>query len=150
MLGPTGSEELAPATVLQHPYLVTDGTLKLRPRQTTMLTLLMLPMGKVHVTSGLLPRKEIALADTWTGAGLTRLVPSVRVGPLLVDPAEIRLPLVDLLGDKQTFTRRTGALTWRDDPIVAASETAYLPRSPHEIQEGWIRVTPPEQQGSTT
>jgi hypothetical protein len=76
------------------------------------------------------------------------LVPSVRVGPLLVDPAEIRLPLVDLLGDKQTFTRRTGPLTWKDDPIVAASETAYLPTTPHEIQEGWIRVSPPAEPSS--
>ncbi len=108
-----------------------------------MLTLLMLPLGTVHLTSGLLPRKEIALSDTWFAAGMKALVPSVRVGPLLVDPDEIRLPLVDLLGDKQTFTRRTGPLTWKDDPIVAASETAYLPRTPHEVQEGWIRVSPP-------
>ncbi|HJQ03850.1 MAG TPA: hypothetical protein VJ872_00270 [Nocardioides sp.] len=146
LLGPTGSLAQPGEEALVHPYLVTDGVLRVRPRQTTRLTLLMLPLGKVHVTSGLLPRKEIALADSWTAAGLTKLVPSVRVGPLLVDPAEIRLPLVNLLGDKQTFTRRTGELAWRDDPIVAASETAYLPRTPHEIQEGWIRVTPPDAQ----
>jgi hypothetical protein len=143
-LGLLGTDVVPPTTTLDHPYLVSDGVLRVRPRQTTMLTLLLLPMGKVHVTSGLLPRKEIALADSWTAAGLKRLVPSVRVGPLLVDPAEIRLPLVSLLGDKQTFTRRTGDVTWKNDPIVAATETAYLPRLPHEIQEGWIRVTPSE------
>ena len=69
-------------------------------------------------------------------------MPSLRVGPVLVDPAEIRLPLVNLLGDNQTFTRRTGPLTWRDDPIVAATQTALLPRMPHEVEEGWVRVTP--------
>jgi hypothetical protein len=74
----------------------------------------------------------------------------VRVGPLLVDPAEIRLPLVTLLGDRQTFSRRTGELTWRHDPIVAATQTAYLPTLPHEVEEGWIRVTTdePEQGGA--
>ena len=41
-----------------------------------------------------------------------------------------------------TFTRRTGPLTWRDDPIVAATQAALLPRMPHEAQEGWIRVLP--------
>jgi hypothetical protein len=61
---------------------------------------------------------------------------------VLVDPAEIRLPLVHLLGDKQSFTRRTGPLTWRDDPILAATQAALLPRAPHEVQEGWIRVAP--------
>jgi hypothetical protein len=132
---------------LSHPYLIPDGTITLRPGQTVLLTLLMLPIGRVHLTSGILPRKQLALSDDWVTPGLRRLVPSVRVGPLLVDPAEIRLPLVTLLGDQQTFTRRTGPLTWQDDPIVAATQTAYLPRLPHEAQEGWIRVTPAELDG---
>jgi hypothetical protein len=127
---------------LDHPYLSPDSTVPLRRGQTVMLTVLMLPNGRAHLTSGVLPRKELALADSWVTPGLTKLMPSVRVGPVLVDPAEIRLPLVDLLGDKQTFTRRTGPLTWKDDPILAATQTAYLPRLPHHAQEGWIRVTP--------
>jgi hypothetical protein len=133
--------ELSPDQ-FDHPYLVEDDTIWIRPGQTVMLTLLMLPAGRVHLTSGILPRKALQLSDGWVSPGLRRLVPSVRVGPLLVDPAEIRLPLVSTLGDKQTFTRRTGPLTWRDDPIVAATQTAYLPRLPHEAQEGWVRVTP--------
>jgi hypothetical protein len=104
----------------------------------------MLPAGRVTLTSGILPRKQITLIDDWVTPGLRTLVPSVRVGPVLVDPGEIRLPLVNLLGAKQTFTRRTGPLTWKDDAILAATETAYLPRLPHEVQEGWIRVTPTE------
>lgn len=141
LLGGVTTPSVAP---LDHPYVVPDGTVWLRAGQTVRLTLLMLPLGRVHLTSGILPRKNLALADDWVAAGLRRLVPSVRVGPVLVDPAEIRLPLVTLLGDSQTFTRRTGPLTWRDDPIVAATQTAYLPRLPHEAQEGWVRVTPAE------
>ena len=129
---------------LSHPFLVPEDVLWVRPGQTLRLTLLMLPAGKVHLTSGILPRKALALAEDWVTPGLTRVMPSVRVGPVLVDPTEIRLPLVRLLGDKQTFTRRTGPLTWRDDPIVAATQAALLPRMPHEVQEGWIRVTPEE------
>jgi hypothetical protein len=127
---------------LAHPYVVPDGTLLIRPGQTVRLTLLMLPLGRVHLSSGVLPRKALALSDEWVGPGLRRLVPSVRVGPVLVDPEEIRLPLVTLLGDDQTFTRRTGPLTWKDDAILAATQSAYLPRAPHEVQEGWVRVTP--------
>ncbi|HEU4426501.1 MAG TPA: hypothetical protein VFR67_28510 [Pilimelia sp.] len=141
-LGLLGKVTTPPVNPLSHPYLVPDGTLWLRAGQTVRLTLLMLPLGRVHLTSGVLPRKELALSDEWVGPGLKRLVPSVRVGPVLVDPAEIRLPLVTLLGDKQTFTRRTGPLTWRDDPIVAATQSALLPKLPHEAQEGWVRVTP--------
>ena len=83
------------------------------------LTVLMLPAGKVHLTSGILPRKALELADDWVTPGLAKVVPSMRVGPLLVDPAEIRLPNVASLGSDQQFTRRTGPLTWRDDPILA-------------------------------
>lgn len=147
-LGLLGAVTTPAFDALDHPYLVPDGTLWLRPGQTTRLTLLMLPVGRVHLTSGVLPRKALALSDDWVTPGLRRLVPSVRVGPVLVDPAEIRLPLVNLLGDKQTFTRRTGPLTWQDDAIVAATMSAYLPRLPHEAQEGWVRVTPTQGEGA--
>ncbi len=138
--------DVAPATIeaLDHPYLSTSSRIRLRSGQTRRLTLLMLPGGRVHLTSGIVPRKELALADSWFTPGLKKLMPSVRVGPLLVDPGEVRLPLVAVLGERQTFTRRTGDLAWKDDPILAATQTAYLPRMPHEIQEGWIRVTPDE------
>ncbi len=141
-LGLLGATDVPDVVPLAHPYVVAEDQLLLRPGQTVRLTLLMLPAGRVHLTSGVLPRKALALAHDWVMPGLQALMPSVRVGPLLVDPSEIRLPLVASLGDRQTFTRRTGPLTWRDDPIVAATQTALLPRLPHEAQEGWIRVLP--------
>ena len=130
---------------IDHPYLVLEDTLLIRPGDTVRLTVLMLPAGKLHLTSGVLPRKALELADDWVTPGLARAVPSMRVGPVLVDPAEIRLPNVASLGGNQLFTRRTGPLTWRDDPILAATMNAYLPKMPHEIQEGWIRVAPAEE-----
>ncbi len=143
-LGLLGATKVPASDVLSHPYVADTSTLWLRPGQTRRLTLLMLPAGKAHLISGVTPMKSIALAEDWVGRGLTRLVPSIRVGPVLVDPTEIRLPLVSTLAERQAFTRRTGALTWRDDPILAATQTAYLPRLAHEAQEGWIRVMPDE------
>jgi len=96
----------------------------------------------VHATSGLLPRKGLSLARDWFHAALERLSPSFHVGPVLVDPTGVRMPKVTGLGDKQVFTRRTTPLTWRDDPILAATQTALLPDDPAGLQEGWIRVTP--------
>lgn len=131
---------------LEHPYLAADDTVLVRPGQTVRLTLLMLPAGTVHLTSGLLPKKSLTLADDWVRRGLTSLSPSLRVGPVLVDPGEVRMPLAHHLGESQTFTRRTAPLTWRDDPIMAATQSALLPRLPHEVHEGWVRVTPEEGQ----
>ncbi len=139
-LGLLGSVVSPPARALDHPYVSGDDVLMVRPGQTYRLTMLMLPAGKVHITSGILPRKAIELHNDWIESGLKRLVPSVRVGPVLVDGSEIRLPKINLLGEKQEFIRRTGPLTWREDPILAASQAALLPRLPHELQEGWVRV----------
>ncbi|MDH5545471.1 MAG: hypothetical protein OEZ43_07760 [Gammaproteobacteria bacterium] len=139
-LGPLGSTQTPETVKLTHPLLKKDDTIYVRPGQVIRLTLLMLPAGRVHLTSGVLPKKSLSLNDAWITKGLTRVIPSVRVGPVLVDPEEIRLPKVNLLGEKQQFTRRTGPLTWRDDPIVSATDAALLPTLPHEIQEGWIRI----------
>lgn len=143
-LGLLGRVLAPPAQALDHEYVSADDVLLVRPGQTYRLTLLMLPAGKVHVTSGILPRKSIELHNDWIERGLKRLVPSVRVGPVLVDGSEVRLPKINLLGEKQQFIRRTGPLTWREDPIVAASQAALLPRLPHELQEGWVRVVEDE------
>lgn len=127
---------------ISHPFIVAEDTVLIRPGQVRTLTVLMLPAGKMHLTSGILPRKALQLADVWVTPGLERIAPSVRIGPVLVDPAEIRLPNVSSLPKGQVFTRRTGPLTWRDDPILASTTSAYLPKMPHEVQEGWIRVGP--------
>jgi hypothetical protein len=71
------------------------------------------------------------------------MAPSVRVGPLLIDPDKVRLPKVAAFPADQLFTRRDSPGSWRDDPIIAASQFAYLPEQASSIQEGWIRIAPP-------
>ena len=56
-LGLLGAVQTPASRPLDHPYLVPDPTIWVRPGQTVRLTLLMLPAGRVHLTSGILPRK---------------------------------------------------------------------------------------------
>jgi hypothetical protein len=128
------------AEPISHPYVQGPSELTVRPGQRRRLTLLLVPGGKVHVTSGISPRKDVALLRSWITEALGRIAPSFRVGPVLVDPETIRLPRVSSFDPEQVFTRRTGPETWRDDPIVAASQQALLPDAPAEAQEGYIRV----------
>jgi hypothetical protein len=121
-------------------YVVPDPTVTVRPGQTVRLTLLMDPGQSVHASCGLLPRKSVALLRDWTANALTRLAPSFRIGPVLVDPQTIRLPEASAVGEHQQWTRRDGPLTWRDDPIVAATQDALLPDAAAEVQEGYVRV----------
>ncbi|MFE9999690.1 hypothetical protein [Streptomyces avermitilis] len=122
---------------------VADGSaLSLLPGRSLRLTLLMDPAAKVHATSGILPRKSVDLLRDWFAEDLARLVPSVRVGPVLVDPATIRMPLTPAPDGERLWTRRTAPVSWRDDPVVAATQQALLPEVPAWAQEGYLRLAP--------
>jgi hypothetical protein len=148
--GPWGeTPDMPPVDPIRHPYLHVEDEVKLRPGVPRLLTLLMMPGAAVHVTSGIVPRQKVRLARAWFAPGLERLSPSVRVGPVLIDPGDVRLPLVAALGDRQTLTTREGPLGWRDDPIFAATQSAVLPDRTSTLREGWIRVTPEGTQGTS-
>lgn len=138
------------ASAIDHPYIAgTDDadTLQLHLGQTVTLTLLMHPAGKATLTSGVLPRKAVALARDWVGPGLAAIAPSLRTGPVLVetdlaDKGQVRLPKVSVFGKDQNFLWRDTPASWRHDAILAATQTALLPDTPAELREGWIRVAP--------
>lgn len=149
---------LPPASGIVHPYIAgTDeaDTLALHIGQTVTLTILMSPAGKVTLTSGVLPRKALALARDWVGPGLQAIAPSLRTGPVLVETdlakeGQVRLPKVSVFGKDQNFLWRDTPASWRTDAILAATQSALLPEEPAEFREGWIRVAPakPEDEGA--
>jgi hypothetical protein len=141
---------LPPRAAFPPGYIVgTDDadTLMLHIGQTVTLTIFMHPAGKATLTSGILPRKALALARDWVGPGLQQLAPSLRTGPVLVETdldteGQVRLPKVSVFGKDQNFLWRDTPATWRTDAILAATQAALLPDAPAEAREGWIRVAP--------
>lgn len=130
-------------------YIAPAADLMVRPGRPVTLTLLLLPGLGVHATCGLVPRKRLELARSWITEPLARIVPSFRFGPLLVDPATVRMPRVPALPDGQAWAHRETGTTWRDDPIVAATAAARLPDTPAVAQEGWVHARPvDEEEGS--
>ncbi len=125
---------------ITHPYVVAEDELHVHPGQVRRLTLLLHPAGKVHLTSGILPRKSLQLARDWVQPGLAVIAPSARIGPVLIDVDQVRLPKISSFPKEQVWTRRDTPITWKDDPILAATQTALLPDTPAEVQEGYIRV----------
>ena len=135
---PTAAQPIDP----DHPYIDADGVIRIHPGQTVKLTLLMHPGGRVHLTSGILPRTSRELARDWVQPGLSVMAPSLRCGPLLIDADKVRLPKVASFPVEQLFTHRDTPTSWKDDPILAATQSALLPDTQPEVQEGWIRVAP--------
>jgi hypothetical protein len=140
-LDPANTDPLQPDPIT-HTYINTDGALTIRPGQTIRLTLLMHPGGKVHLSSGILPRTDKALSRDWVDPGLSVLAPSLRTGPLLIDADKVRLPKVASFPADQLFTHRDTPSSWKDDPILAATQSALLPDTQPQVQEGWVRIAP--------
>ncbi len=138
-----GSSSGQPASSpITHPYVLAEDEIEVHVGQQLQLTLLMLPRGRVHLTSGILPRKYVELVRDWIQPGLSVMAPSVRVGPVLIDPDKVRLPKVSSFPVDQQWTRRDTPFTWKNDPILSATQTALLPTLPSSVQEGYIRVMP--------
>lgn len=125
---------------IDHPYVSTRSTIEVSGATPRTLTLLMVPDASVHATSGILPRKSLTLLRDWIEAPLARVLPSLRVGPVLVDPETIRMPKPVHLGEEQVWSRRETETTWRHDPIVAATQEALFPKGSAVAQEGYIRI----------
>lgn len=139
-LGPVEAPPSTDPVEITSPYIVRDPTVDIHPGQTALVTLLLMPGGKVHATSGILPRKGISLPRDWVAGALERICPSFRMGPVLVDPATVRMPRPSALPKEQVWTRRATPVSWRDDPILAATQDALLPDTSAISQEGYIRV----------
>jgi hypothetical protein len=150
MLGP-GSAADPGLQPIDHPFVDdSEQPLVTRPGQLVTLTVLMVPGGSVHATSGLLPRVAVALARDWVADALQALAPSFRVGPLLLDPKTVRLPKITALPSQQVFTARTDETTWADSTIAAATQDALLPDDPPLFRDGYIRAQPAPPGGASS
>jgi hypothetical protein len=142
LLGTRGAGFVPPPDPLDCPYIEASKPLRINAGQQVRLTLLMHPMARVSATCGLLPRKSLELLRDWVAPGLERIAPSARIGPVLIDPDKVRLPRIAAFGAEQSWLRRSSAITWRNDPILAATQAALLPDGPVSVEEGYIRITP--------
>ena len=105
------------------------------------LTMLVDPRCVVHAAADILPAKSIGLPQDQVLHALSRLQSSLRIGPVLMPDAHVRMPLPAEPGFEWTWVeRRLGV--WRtagaiERPLAGASWEA-----PQALRDGWIRRTP--------
>lgn len=133
---------------VRHPYVNRDGFFLVRPNQDVLLTLLVEPHARVTATAGLVPRKEIGMQREWTQDALSKLAPTFRFGPVLIDPKRVRMPVATELNGTWSWDHRSDVNTWASDPVTHATQEALLPADPPEGSEGWLRLTPKSAEGS--
>jgi hypothetical protein len=140
-LGSAATTTSLAAEPVRHPYIDRAPFVEIRPGQRLLLTLLVDPRGAVHVTSGIVPRKKIELMREHVAPALDAMALTFRVGPVLVDPEQIRMPLPAEIRGGWSWVRKVNVTAWAEDPVVKATQDALLPDAPAEITEGWLRVS---------
>lgn len=129
-----------------HPFIVRDHPITLHPGRAVRLTLLCEPYSLVHATTGILPRKEIGMRRDWLAPGLSRLAPTFRFGPVLVDPKQVRLPVSRESRGAWSWAHRLDETTWSEEAVAeAASQTAAVGTTV-TASEGWLRFVPPDEE----
>jgi hypothetical protein len=140
-LGSAAAEpDMSPVPV-EHPYIDRAPVVEIRPGQRVLLTLLVDPRGAVHVTSGFVPRKKIELMREHIAPALDAMALTFRVGPVLVDPHTIRMPVPAEIRGGWSWVRKVNVTTWQEDPVVKATQDALLPDVPALLSEGWLKVS---------
>jgi len=133
------------AQAVSHPFIDTSGTIWIYPNQDVVLTMLVEPHSKVHATTGLLPRKDVGMQREWITGGLSKIAPTFRFGPVLIDPQRVRMPIAAELNGSWSWDHRTDVTTWADDPVTHATQEAILADDPPVASEGWLKLNPPEE-----
>lgn len=75
--------------------------------------------------------------------GLSKIAPSFRFGPVLVDSKTVRMPVPTELRGTWSWAHRIDPSTWANDPVVNATTDALLPDDPAVGSEGWLRLVLP-------
>ena len=132
----------APRSPVTHPFVSPDPVIWVWPGHPVELTLLVVPQASVNATTGMLPRKEIGVRRQWIADGLSRIAPSFRFGPVLVDPLTIRMPVATELAGSWSWNHRRDVTEWLDEAVTNVSGSAVIRSEPAVAEEGFLKLNP--------
>lgn len=126
---------------IDHDFLSFDNTLDVLPETDIFLTLLLHPQSALHLTSGFLPQKEIILLrEHWEDA-MAKIAPTFKVGPVLVDPTSIRMPIDDGKPQMQwKWLHRESPSSVLQSDVKSSDDLAGLPNGKMLAYEGWLKL----------
>jgi len=131
-----------PTAEVESPYVVPDALIPLAADGTTRrLTIIMDPRGVVPLISGFLPSKILALQPGPVDGALSEMAVNFRIGPLLTDPALVRMPLPAEIRGSWTWIERTGLTLWQETTPAPNVTVASFPDSPPQLTLGWLKLT---------
>jgi hypothetical protein len=105
------------------------------------LTMLVDPRGEIHVTSGVLPTKQISIPPDQYAKVLKKLSVTFMTAPVLTDQEGIRLNLPQESGYSWSWLERPSAPVWVQAEQIQATDNT-LKFTPQRLVGGWLKLTP--------
>jgi hypothetical protein len=105
------------------------------------LMMLVDPRGSVHVTSGILPTKQISIPPDQYAAALRKMEVCFLTAPILTSLDDIELPLPAEEGYQWSWLTRPGAELWAETQGIKAA-TTHGQFSEQKLVEGWLKLSP--------
>lgn len=126
---------------IDHDFLEFDATIDIVPEEDVFLTLLVNPQAAIHITSGILPQIEVMLLREHWDDTISKIAPTFKVGPVLVDPSSIRMPIDDGLPNiTWNWMHRETPSDWKSSDIKRSDSLAGLPNGKMRAYEGWLKL----------
>ncbi|HEX6370734.1 MAG TPA: hypothetical protein VF006_17590 [Longimicrobium sp.] len=124
-------------------YVETDHLIPVAPGgDRVLLTLLMDPLGTAPAITGTLPAVEVALSQGPVAQALQKMTATFRMGPLLIDPARVEMPLPGNVKGTWGWVARRDVSTWSDTaPVGVVGPVAGLEDTPRTLTEGWLTLS---------
>ena len=106
------------------------------------LTLLVDPRGAIPVITGSLPTSTTLLAPGPVTEALRNIRIDFRVGPLLVEPGQIKMPIPAEIKGQWSWVARIDVTSWSDPATIGMTNPiADLVSAPPALREGWLSLT---------
>ena len=85
----------------------------------------------------------------WVASALSKIAPTFRFGPVLMDPQRIRMPIPNEIHGTWSWDHRSSVTDWAEDKVTNTTGDALIPPDPAKAQEGWLRMKPQAPGGSS-
>jgi hypothetical protein len=110
------------------------------PTDTTTITMLVNPRGKVHATSGILPVKAIEIPpDQYVGA-LKKLSLTFLTSPVVGSANQLAFPMPSESGGDWSWVENEKTKWSETQKIGKVNDRATMSYSPQKISEGWLKL----------
>jgi hypothetical protein len=138
-----GADSIQASATPKSGYVSTDHLIEMAPGAApTYVTILMAPSFQIPMIAGAQPAQLLALPPGATGPALNAMTATFRIGPVLLDPSTVRMPLPSQVRGKWGWAARTDVTTWTSsDTVVRQDDSITLSDLPPTLSEGWLTLS---------